>query len=176
VAFSGSADTNVRTTLDLPPGNYEVRMAVEHEKTAAVASVFAAIVVPRFDVAPLSLSDVIIQASVPPSAAAPHEPALGPTTRRVFSPAEQVRAVLEVYQGTRLTAPLSATSVRNRIVDAAGRAVRDQRVELAAKDFVNRKAALSIDMTALPPGAYTLTIEAALDRRSARRSIPFVVR
>lgn len=174
VAFNNSTDTNVQTTVELPPGNYEVRMAVEHEKTA-VASVFAPLSVPRFDRAPLSLSDVIVQTSAKPSAA-PGEITLSPTTRRMFSRAEQVRAVFEVYQGTGSSASISPVSVRNRIVDSSGRAIREQRLDLAAKSFTHRKAGMSVDLSALPAGEYVLTIDAELDRESANRAIPFAVR
>jgi hypothetical protein len=57
---SGPAETNVQTSVELPPGDYEIRMAVADPATGTVASVFAPLRVPRFADEPLSLSDVIV--------------------------------------------------------------------------------------------------------------------
>jgi VWFA-related protein len=169
-------EANVQTSLELPPGDYEVRMAIADAASATVSSVFAPVVVQRFAAAPLSLSDAIVQASggVPPSASA--HVVLSPTTRRAFARTEQARVVFEVYQGTMRTDPVVAIAVRNRVLDAQGRNVREQRVTLAPTSFANRMATMSVDLSGLLPGAYLLAIEASSATESARRTLPFTVR
>ena len=78
-------EANVQTTLELPPGDYEIRMAVE-DPADAVGSVFAPVKIPPFGTAPLSVSDVIVQASggAPPDPSS-FDVALSPTTRRTFA-------------------------------------------------------------------------------------------
>ena len=56
--------------LDLPPEEYEIRVAVSSGADPRTASVFASVTVPAFAAAPLSLSKVIVNAwaSEPPDA------------------------------------------------------------------------------------------------------------
>ena len=170
-------EANVQTRLELPAGEYEVRLAVSDPKTSTVASVFAPVTVPAFDVDPLSLSGVIVEATGPRAAASPSPPGPpAPTTRRMFDRLEQVHAIVQVYQGTRRTDALQRVSARTRIEDAHHRVVRDQRLELTADNFQKRTASVSLDMSGLPPGGYVLAIEASMDRRQSQRSLPFAVR
>src|SRR5262249_54898762 len=158
------SEANVQTHLKLKPGEYEVRVGVSDPATGVVASVFGPVTVPRFDNASLSLSDVIVEAA---NGAA--------TTRRRLERDERFRAVVEVHQGTQRTSAIAPVSVRTSILDANGRAARDQVLALSAKDFPNRRAALALDLGQLPPGDYTLTIDASLDRQRASRVVRFAV-
>jgi hypothetical protein len=170
----GALETNIQTQLELRPGAYELRAAVRDPARNVVASVFAPVVVPRFDEAALTLSDLIVQTAGP--AAGPDSATPRPTTRRIFEPGERVRALIHVYQGTRRTHPIKPASVRTRIVDGAGREVRDQVMRIAESDFSNRMAGMAADMSGLPAGDYVLSVEATLEEERASRRIPFAVR
>ena len=174
---SEPAETNVQTNVQLPPGDYEIRMAVADPATDTVASVFAPLRVPRFADEPLSLSDVIVDsnAGVPPSTT-PGETNVGPTTRRTFDRNERVRARVQVSQGTGNKNPRVATDVRMRIVDATGRAVRDRQVTLTDSAFVSRVADASVDLSGLAVGSYVLTIDANIPGHAASHAVPFSVR
>jgi VWFA-related protein len=170
------AEANVQTHIELTPGDYEVRVAVSDPATGIAASVFCPVAVPLFGKAPLSLSDVLVEttsrtAAVPASAI----PVPTATTRRVFEQDEGVRALVQVYQGTQRTDIISPVSVRTTILDAKGRAVRDQMVALTVKDFTNRRAALALDIGRLPPGEYVLTLDASLERQKTSRILRFAV-
>jgi VWFA-related protein len=170
------AEANVQTHIELTPGDYDVRVAVSDPATGIAASVFCPVAVPLFGKVPLSLSDVLVEtasrtAAVPASAV----PVTTATTRRNFEPDEAVRALVQVYQGTQRTAVIMPVSVRTTILDAKGRAIRDQRLALTVKDFTNRRAALALDIGQLPPGEYVLNVDASLERQKASRILHFGV-
>jgi VWFA-related protein len=173
---SRRAEVNVQTEIKLTAGDYEVRVAVSDPARGIAASVFCPVTVPLFDSAPLSLSDVIVETTNRKAAA----PALAipvpmATTRRVFEQDEGIRALLQVYQGTDRTAVIGPVSVRTGILDANGRAIRDQLLALTVKDFTNRRAALALDIGQLAPGTYVLSIDASLGRQTASRILSFAV-
>jgi hypothetical protein len=149
---------------------------VSDPATDIVASVFCPVVVPLFGSAPLSLSDVIVETTnrnaVEPGLAVPVPMA---TTRRVFEQDEEVRALVQVYQGTDRAAVIGPVSVRTGILDANGRAIRDQLLALTVKDFTDRRAALALDIGQLAPGSYVLSIDASLGRQTASRILSFAV-
>src|SRR5688500_2812937 len=58
----------------------------------------------------------------------------------MFGRKEVIRGVFQVYQGTRRTSPLGSVAVRNEIIDAAGRAVREQSLSIAPSQFEQRTA------------------------------------
>jgi hypothetical protein len=170
------AEANVQTHIQLTPGDYEIRVAVSDPATEIVASVYCPVAVPLFGSAPLSLSDVIVETTTrmaaPPESAVPVS---APTTRRVFEPDESVRALMQIYQGTQRTGAVVPVSVRTSILDANGRAIRDQYLALQAKNFTNRRAALAVDIGQLPRGEYVLSVDASLERQKASRILHFAV-
>lgn len=169
-----AVEANVQTHIEVPPGDYEVRVAVSDPGAGIAASVFGPVAVPLFGSAPLSLSDVIVEAASL-AAALPQPPAPVPTTRRVFQQDERVHTFVQVYQGTQRTGVIVPVSVRTTILDAKGRAVRDQLLALTPKDFTQRRAALALDIGQLPPGGYLLTIDASMERHKASRTLNFAV-
>ncbi len=166
-----AAEVNVQSRLELPAGNFQVRVAVSDPASGAVASVFSDVTVPEFDRAPLSVSGVTVDVRSPPSASPV------PTTRRVFRRGEQVRALLQIYQGTERTDAIAPVSMRVQILDAKGSAVRDQSLPFTEKTFTNRRAdcVITLPVANLPAGEYLLKLEASLDRRTAGRALRFAV-
>jgi uncharacterized protein (TIGR02217 family) len=170
-ASGRAAEVNVQSRLELTAGNYQVRVAVSDPASGAVASVFSDVTVPEFDRAPLSVSGVTVDVRSPPSA-----PPV-PTTRRVFRRGEQVRALLQIYQGTERTEAIAPVSMRVQILDAKGGAVRDQSLPFTEKTFTNRRAdcVITLPIANLSAGEYLLKLEASLDRRTAGRALRFAV-
>jgi VWFA-related protein len=168
---AAAPDVTIESRLELPRGDYAVRVAVSDPAGGAVASVFADVTVPAFESAPLSLSDVAIEAS----GAASARPS--PTTRRTFRRGETVRAVLQIYQGTRRRDAIVPVTMRVQIVDAKGSAVRDQTLPFTATMFTNRRAdcLITLPLANLAAGDYLLKLDAAADRQTAARAVRFAV-
>ncbi len=166
ITLEGSSrDVTVQSQLELPRGDYSIRAAVADRATGKIASVFSDVTVPDFDSAPLSLSDVIIEA------------ANVPTTRRVFRRTDQVRAVLQIYQGTQRTDAIAPVAMRVQILDAKGTAIRDQSLPFGEQAFTDRRAdcVITLPLKNLPAGDYLLKLEASNTRRTTGRALRFVV-
>lgn len=179
VASTDRAEANVQTQLQVPPGDYEIRVAVSDPTRGAAGSVFSQVTVPVFGEVPLSLSDVTLETEmVGGDAAGMRSRARSVTTRRVFGRDDRVTAMLEVYQGTARTDAVLPVALRARVLDASGAAVRDHTLRLAAQQFVNRRAAcrITVDVEHLPPGEYLLSLEAASGETNAGRTVRLVVR
>jgi hypothetical protein len=169
---SGAAvEVSVQSHLELPPGDYGLRVATVDGTSGKVASVFSEVTVPDFANAPLSLSGMSIEAATRTGAATT------PSTRRTFKRGEVVRAVLQIYQGTRLTDAPSPVAVRVRILDAKGTAVRDQSLPFPESAFTNRRAdcIITLPLSALTPGEYLLRLDATANRHTAGRALRFSV-
>ena len=167
---TGSSELNIQSHLELPPGDYGIRVAVADAASGAVSSVFTDVTVPQFRNAPLSLSSIAVDVASGPAAPAQ-------TTRRVFKGAERVRAVLQIYQGTGRDDAVLPVSMRVQILDAKGTAVRDQSLPFSASAFTNRRAdcVITLPVANLPAGEYLLKLEATLDRQNAGRAVRFAV-
>jgi VWFA-related protein len=165
-------EINVLSQLELEPGDYGVRVSLVDGASNKVASVFADTTVPRFADAPLSLSGVNVEI--------PEEPSKTPasTTRRAFARTEQVRAVMQIYQGTRRTDPIAPVSMRVQILDAKGATIRDQSLPFAESAFNNRRAdcVITLPLAKLPAGEYLLKLEASTARHTSGRALRFEVR
>ena len=111
-------EVNVQSYLELDPGDYEIRVGVLDPATTTVASVFADVTVPKFQSTPLSLSDIAVEIASSPSTPA------APTTRRSFRRSDHVRAVIQIYQGTQRTDPITPVSMRVQIEHAGCRRTR----------------------------------------------------
>jgi VWFA-related protein len=171
LASGRAPEVNVQSHLELPPGEYGVRVAVTDPATSRVAGVFSEVTVPQFDRDPLSLSGVTVDIASVPSAAPV------PTTRRVFRREDRVRALLQIYQGTDRTEAIVPVSMRVQILDAKGAAARDQSLSFSEKMFANRRAdcVITIPVANLPPGEYVLKLEASSDRQTTGRAFRFAV-
>jgi hypothetical protein len=169
---SGAAvEVNVQSDLQLPPGDYGLRVAIADAGSGKVASVFSDVTVPDFANAPLSLSGMSVEAATRAGAATT------PSTRRTFKRGEVVRGVLQIYQGTRRTDAPSAVAMRLRILDAKGAAVRDQSLPFPESAFTNRRTGcvITLPLGALTPGEYLLRLDATATRHTAGRTLRFAV-
>jgi VWFA-related protein len=164
-------DVNIPSHLELPVGDYEIRAAVTDSASGRVASVFTYLTIPKFDDDPLSLSDISVETASSPTGE------LLPTTRRAFRASDKVRAVLQIYQGTRRTDALMPVSMRVQIVDAKGKAIRDQSMPFAEQAFTNRRAdcVITLPLASLPPGEYLLKLDASKDQKTIGRAARFMV-
>jgi hypothetical protein len=167
----GPREVYVASHLELAPGDYGIRVAVLDPASGKVASVFSDVTVPPFESAPLSLSGVNVELVRPPSAT----PAA--TTSRIFRRTDQVRAVMQIYQGTGRTEAIAPVAMRVQILDAKGTSLRDETLPLAEQAFTNRRAdcVITLPLSKLPAGEYLLKLEASSGRHTSGRALRFGV-
>jgi VWFA-related protein len=165
------AEIIVPSQLELPAGDYGIRVAVADPELGKVASVFSDLTVADFANAHLAVSGVTIDVAARVGAA----PAQ--TTRRTFRRSEHVRARLQISQGTARTDEIAPVSMRVRIIDAQGKAVRDQSSTFGPQTFSDRRAdcLVTIPIANLPAGEYLLNMEASLERERSGRAVRFAV-
>lgn len=171
-ASSDRSPIQIPTHLALPPGDYEVRVAVTDTARGTTASVFSQVVVPAFASERLSLSDIAIERGNAASAPA------APTTERSFQRTDSVQAFLQIYQGTERTDAMQSVSMRVRIVDTRDVAVRDQSLVLEPAQFSTNRTAtsrLTLPVQNLAPGNYLLRLDATMGDRAASRVARFTV-
>lgn len=170
---------NVQSHVELDSGDYEIRVAVADQKTGAAASVFSQIAIPKFASTPLSVSDIAMEVGATRNASAGTGTLVSilPTTQRRFERAAQVRAFLQIYQGTQRTDPIVPVSLRVRILDARGSARRDQSLIFTERDFRARRTDCQINLPIadLAAGEHLLEITAAAGPDAAARRLRFTV-
>ena len=162
------AGMRVQSRLELPPGSYQLRVAVR-ESGGRTGSVFYDLFVPDFAKDPLSISGVVVTSmaagTVPTAGAIPE---IGdalktpPTTSRVFSSADELSVLAEVYdnQGALshsvdITATLKAEGRVQVFSNSETRSSKELGGASGGYGYTNR-----IPLKGLAPGLYVLTIEA----------------
>jgi VWFA-related protein len=173
---------DILSRLDLLPGDYEIRIAVSGGQPRRTASVYTYITVPAFDSVPLSLSNVVLEATAG-TLTAPEDFLEGvlpivPTTRREFAAADRIVGFLRIYQGTSRRDALSPVQMRLSVLNAQGKAVASQSTTLEAAQFANGRSVdhyLALPLAGLVPGEYLLQIEAHMGERTAGRAVRFAV-
>lgn len=162
-----------------PEETYEVRVASRHERSDLVGSVHTFVDVPDFDDGLITVSGPVLfdkRARI----ATPAEALAGildaaPTTRREFTTADEVSALIRVYQ-RRQHSPVPVAIVF-RVLDGT-REEASVEIPLAADQFAGGSAdglyGLPLDL--LRPGSYVLRVEASANRETARRDVPFTLR
>jgi VWFA-related protein len=172
---TGTVHYDVPTRLDLAPGRYEIRVAVNSPATALTGSAYAPVTIPRFDKDSLTLSGIIL-GRLPVAAPRGKDPLDGlvplpPTTIRTFATSDRVAVFFRMYQGGKnAVSPVRLTA---RLVDAEDRAVFEQSGTLETAAFVSRVASqtLTVPLARLPEGEYLLTIEAVGGNTTVRRDV-----
>jgi VWFA-related protein len=168
--------------IRLKPGRYQLRIAAHSTAGNATGSVFADVEVPDFTKERVSLSGVFIEAqpgvaSAPKAAFAAIVP-VNPTSERTFTKSNRAAAFVRLYQGA--TGPLSAVSLKTRIINESGVATTNDTVTLAPDRFDagtrSSDYRLEIPVATLAPGQYLLALEATIDAVTARRYVRFTIR
>lgn len=168
------------STLNLEPGTYELRVAVSHQPSGTIGSVHTFVDVPDFGKDPLTLSGLVLHDATAPTAT-PAE-ALGgvidvaPTTRREFTTAQRVVALVRAYERrNEASAPVNVTF---RILDEQLREVLAQPLAVPADRFAadhSTEMRFNLPLDRLRPGSFVLRVEASRDRSTVRRDVRFGV-
>jgi hypothetical protein len=171
--LSMHADVPVR--LDLVPGRYEMRVAVDSPASGRTGSAYATVVVPDFSKEKLSMSGVVIarrtEGGVPAGPLAPVVP-VAPTTLREFAKSASPTAFVQIYQGG-AAAPVRL-QVTARLVNEADRTVFERKSPLEATLFGASRGAdyrLDLPLANLEPGRYLFTVEVTTGQLSSRRDV-----
>jgi hypothetical protein len=170
-AGSRQDDFELLSTLDVPPGRYDIRAALD-STSGARASVYTNVEVPKFDGEPLSLSGLALNVS--PRALASFGTLffdslpVVPTARREFAGTDRVTAFVRIYQDDPGTRRVSATA---RITSASGRVAFEDRREQTDSDYQ-----LTLPVERLAVGEYLLAIEATSGKNKASRTARFRMR
>ena len=166
-AARGMVHYDVATRLDLAPGRYQVRLALESPAAGLTGSAFVSVTVPDFAKDPLSLSGIVL-GRLPLTPPAGKDALAGlvpftPTTMRTFSQTDRVGALVRVYQGDR--ALPTAVTIRNRLIDQTDRTIVDDTTRLGLDVFQatprTSEHRLELPLAELAPGEYLLSIEAS---------------
>jgi VWFA-related protein len=165
--------------LALPPGRYEVRIAV-HQNGGATGSIVAHVEVPDFTRGPLAMSGVVL---VAPEEAAQSvlvgdttlkgTPAATSTTRRRFARSETITALTEVYSDPKT--PVEGVVMTVTILNAQGAKVRTETPARSNAEPGRAGYTVRLPLADLAPGDYVLAMEAKAARRTAARQVPFSV-
>ena len=166
--------------LDLRPGRYEIRTAVEDSTLGRAGSVYGYVDVPDFQQMPVSMSGVFLEATPGLVTVQADEFAglvpVTPTARRTFARTDRVRAFLRIYQGISRAATPGYLEVR--ILDDANRLVFRQESRILHDQFgASRAADVSLDLpiARLAPGPYLLAVETRHGNETASRDVRFAV-
>jgi hypothetical protein len=171
---------DVVSHLELKPGKYEIRAAVEDTGIGQSGSVYTDVDVPSFYTEFVSLSGGLIHTEPPGIVAV--APALRdslpvtPTTRRQFTREDKVTVFFQMYQGVRRAA--MPGYVIAEIQDEHERTVYQQETRSLPSDLgANRASNLTFDlpMNELDPGDYLFSVEVRHGNQSARRDLRFNV-
>jgi VWFA-related protein len=174
----GPASYEILPRLAVPPGRYEIRVAVRTED-ARSGSVYTFVDVPDFSQSGLSLSGIVLE-STPSLAAVPRDAYVDllpvvPTARRDFGASDRVSALVRVYQGG--SHPLVPATVITRIVDAKNEQITKSTRELDPSLFKDRAFDHRFDLPRnLAAGEYLFTVEITAGGKTSERALRFRVR
>jgi VWFA-related protein len=170
------------TTVDLPAGTYQLRVAAREEQTGAYGMVMLDVDVPAPAPGKVTIDSVLIGSSISaamPTAAPDRElvrtwPLL-PTARRAFTQSETIVAFVQLT-----SAATDASTMRIEVEDADGRTVTGATHEIGPQSLPGGPPiAQELALSTLEPGQYVLTV--AVTARNAPapseiRRVPFTVR
>lgn len=168
----------VVSSLELRPGRYEVRAAVEDTRFGRAGSVYTYVDVPDYRREDVEMSGLLIEAT-PARVSAPPSPLAGlvsvvPTARRAFSHSDKVTGFVRIYQG--LSRPLTPGYVVTRVFDDHDRTVYNQESRIVSEQFGAGRALdffVDVPIARLVPGEYLLAVEARVGNETARRDARF---
>jgi len=178
---SETAQFDLLTRIDLPPGRYQLRLAAHSTAIDKSGSIYYDVDVPDFAGAQMQLSGVVL-AVTPGPLAAPADALTGltplvPTSQREFNRTDALRGFVQIYAGGRLpSGPIGLTA---RITDEHDQVVHRVSEPFARDRFDPARIArhlFEIPLARLNPGRFLLTVEAAQSGRTVRRDVPFGIR
>jgi hypothetical protein len=173
--------------LNLPPGAYGLRAAVNDTGSGAIGTGFYDVQVPEFHKSPLTISGLAIAA---PSAAGIPTPRMdpvfegalpsAPTATRTFSSDETLTLFFEVYR--QASAGAAPVDLSTTVLDADGRVVFRSQDQVGGDKVQGGDTGfgytVQVPLAQVPPGVCTLRVEAR-SRTSAGlavvREVPFIV-
>ncbi len=175
--------------LDLLPGSYQLRIAARDGGTGVVGSVHSDLDVPDFAKLPISLSGLVLSAERAGQVPSPQPDAeldkwlpATPITQREFVADDTLTAIAAVYAAG--SAGVQPVEVSTTVLGEGDRVCyrRRDRYDVKAgslpRDSAMHRA--TIPLSGMPPGLYTLRIDAARDSapagQSVRRELVFAVR
>ena len=166
--------------MNLKPGRYQLRIAMQSKTAVKAGSVFTDIDVPDFSKAPLTLSGIILHAEpglvVGPADRLAAVVPVVPTTLRDFFRGQKVTAFLRVYQGGR--AAVVPVHLRAQILDGRNMKVYDADETLSTDGFKANRAAdsrLELPIDQLAPGPYLFTLQATDPTATVTRDVRFQI-
>ena len=175
----GSVSYEMLPRLAVPPGKYEIRVAVQTENGRS-GSVYTFVDVPDFSRGGVSLSGIVLEAT-PAVAAAPPDAYVDllpvvPTARRDFGASDRVSAFVRAYQGG--SQALVPATLTTRIVDAKNEQITTSTRELEPSLFTRGRAFdHRFDLPRnLVSGEYLFTVGIAAGGKTAERALRFRVR
>ena len=169
------------SSLDLPPGRYELRVSAHRESTKELGSVYATIDIPDFARRPVSLSGLVFTSAAGGAPAMPDDlagvvPVL-PTTRREFAAGDAVTVFFRVYRGERVPPPVKLTT---RVVNERDEEVFLDEETLDAARFTGSPASLdrrfALPLAVVGPGQYLITVSASTEGNATEQNARFAVR
>jgi hypothetical protein len=174
----------VQSSIDLPPGTYQIRASLASGKASLGGSVYLPVDVPDFDRPTLSLSGVAVgyadgdRIAVAPASqvdptSAPSALPFAPTLDRLFRAGDTVRVFCQV----RRAAPADATHVAIDLIDAKGITARTIARDLAP---ATTDGPTSVDerlpLSGLAAGGYRLRVTATHGAASATQEFGLLIR
>jgi len=178
---TGNVHYDIATRLDVAPGRYEVRLAMDSQATRLNGSAFKSVVVPDFKKDALSMSGVVL-GRLPFTPAKGKDPLGGllpftPTTIRTFSETDRIGALVRVHIGEK--APQEPVDVRTRIIDRTDRTVMEESTRLQPNLFLSTARTMEhtfeLPLEQLETGEYLLSIEAKAGKLTQTRHVRFKV-
>jgi hypothetical protein len=178
-AGSASVHAEIPVRLDLAPGRYEVRVAIDSPATGRTGSAYTTVIVPDFAKEKLALSGIVITNT---ESAAPAEALSGlmpvtPTTQRAFAKSAAVTAFVRIYQGG--SGAIIPVQVTARVVNEVDRSVFERASSLTPATFGTGRSAdyrLDLPLAGLEPGRYLFTVEASTSKLSTRRDVRLTIK
>ncbi len=169
VARVRSGGFRVITTLDLPPGRYQVRIAAREGNTRRSGSVLYDVEVPDFAKERLSMSGIALSsmASALAPTARPKDPLAkilpGPlSTYREFAQNDEIALFTEVYETG--GGPAHKVEISLVLQPEGGQAVFQTREERDSSELAGSSGGYGftkrIPLADIPPGLYVLRVEA----------------
>lgn len=178
-----AAGFRILSGLDLPPGQYQLRVAVREGNAKRAGSIFYDIEVPDFAKEKLSMSHIALTSAtsgVAPTVR-PKDPLKdllpGPmTTYRDFATLDELALFTEVYDNT--GAQAHKVAIAATLKAEGGQTVFQTREERESSELAGQSGGYGfsarIPLKAAPPGVYVLRVEAqalAGDRPSVAREV-----